>query len=430
MKKIEPAGARDDPRQGLVDWDARPDLVGPDNMPKWHKGTQYHQYPEKGELRRRGAAAVAEGWLPAAPLIGRETRVLAVGSCFARNFTLWLAEHGFNRSFRDSPYNALLHFNADFESPAVVAQQFRWAFDELDPASLLWIDKNRHLIAATEEGKRAVRETLEQTDVLIITLGLSEIWYDRVSGEPLWRALTEDAFDPQRHVFRVESVARTIEWLEAIERIRTARLPGMKIIYTVSPIPLKTTFRPASAMTANAVSKAILRAALDEFLRGHADKLHRDLFYYPAYELVTQYFIDPFREDNRHLSPMVVGSVIGFFVRHFCDPEMSRDRAADSLIGVPGGKILERVMRHADASPAEHGIQELLLRIEELEEDIAELAQICAARQDVIDEVKAAADQRLKLVEELHAVAAQRLMVIESLESALRAKRADGEGSE
>src|SRR6185437_4238308 len=125
-------------------------------------------------------AAIARGWLPSNPIIGPETRVLAVGSCFARYFTLWLAENGFNRAFRHSPYNAMVHYNADFESAAVVAQQFRWAFDELDPAALLWIDKNRHLVAATEEGKREVRATLEQADVLIITLGLSEIWYDKV----------------------------------------------------------------------------------------------------------------------------------------------------------------------------------------------------------------------------------------------------------
>jgi len=159
---------------------------------------------------------------------------LAVGSCFARYFTLWLAEHGFNRAFPESPYNALLQFCADFESPAVVAQQFRWAFDELDPTSLLWLDRNRKLVAATDAGKREVRATLEQADVVILTLGLSEVWYDKVSGEPLWRALTEDLFDPERHVFRVETLAQTMEWLEAIERLRQRYLPRLKIIYTIS----------------------------------------------------------------------------------------------------------------------------------------------------------------------------------------------------
>lgn len=409
------SGYKDD----LVNWRARHHLVTPDNIPKWHKGAVYHQFPDKRELRQRGGQAICEGWLPASPLIGRDTRVLALGSCFARNFTLWLAEHGFNRAFPNSPYNALLHFNSDFESPAVVAQQFRWAFDELDPASLLWIDKNRHLVAATEEGKREVRATLEQTDVLVLTLGLSEIWYDNLSDEPLWRALTEDTFDPGRHVFRVETVEQTLEWLETIERIRNTHLPRLKIIFTVSPIPLKTTFRPVSAITANSVSKAILRAALDQFLRRHEAVLHKSLFYFPAYEFVTNYFIEPFREDNRHLSPLVPGTIISFFVKHFCEAGMMQERQLDSLKALPGGNSLERVMQHAAIAAEDKATRELLVRVAELEEDIADLQGICEARQRVIDEVKLAADDRLRLVEELHRVAQERLAVIEKLQSAL-----------
>lgn len=404
----------------LINWDARHHLVTPDNIAKWHKGAVYHQFPDKRQLREQSLEAIAEGWLPKEPLIGPETRVLAVGSCFARNFTLWLAESGFNRSFRNSPYNALLRFNAEFESPAVVAQQFRWAFDELDPASLLWIDKNRHLVAATDEGKKEVRDTLEQTEVLLLTLGLSEIWYDKISGEPLWRPLTEDKFDPERHVFRIETVHQTMEWLDIIERIRKAHLPRLKIVFTVSPIPLKTTFRPVSAITANSASKAILRGALDEFLRGHGELLNHELFYFPAYEIVTNYFVDPFREDNRHLAPIVPGTIISFFVRHYCRAEMARPGQRESLESMPGGRVLERVMQHASIA-GEGPSRELLIRIAELEEDIVELQQVCDARQHVIDEVKKAADERLALVEQLHRVAAERLSEIERLQAALEA---------
>ena len=417
-----------DYKDSLVNWESRGNVVTPDNISRWHKGAVYNQFPDKRELRSEGGRSLAEGWLPERPLIGRDTRVLAIGSCFARTFTLWLAEHGFNRTFPESPYNALLRFNADFESPAVVAQQFRWAFDELAPGSLLWIDKNRHLVAATEEGKREVRATLEQTDVLVMTLGLSEIWYDRISGEPLWRALTEDTFDPERHVFRVESMAQTLEWLEAIERIRKTYLPKLRIVFTVSPIPLKTTFRPVSAVTANSVSKAILRAALDEFLRRHEDLLGDSLFYFPAYEFVTSYFVDPFREDNRHLAPIVPGTIIAFFVRHFCEAELAVRADPGSLDSLPGGKVLNRVMQHAAIVGESSESRELLVRIAELEEDVAELQGICEARQGVIDEIKRAADERLRLVEELHRVAEERLATIQALDAALKGAKPRGAG--
>ena len=136
-------------------WASRQHLVR--SIAKWHKGPTFDYFPDKLRLRRDGMMAISKGWLPDIPIISTETRVLAVGSCFARNFTIWLAEHGFNRTFPESPYNALLRFNVDFESPAVIAQQFRWAFGEVDAADLLWIDKSRQIVAATDVGQREVR---------------------------------------------------------------------------------------------------------------------------------------------------------------------------------------------------------------------------------------------------------------------------------
>lgn len=389
-----------DHKENLINWQSRQDEITPSFIGKWHKGKTYNQYPDKQQLRQEGLYAIAKGWIPENPIIKPDTRVLAVGSCFARHFTLWLAENGFNRSFPESPYNALLRFNADFESPAVIAQQFRWAFDELDPAALLWVDKNRHLIKATEDGKRQVRATLEQTDVLILTLGLSEVWYDNVSGEPLWRALTEHTYDPDRHVFRVESVSQTIAWLACIERLREKYLPALKIIYTLSPIPLKTTFRPVSAITANAASKAILRTALDEFLRLHEQKVNTQLFYYPSYEMVMSFFVDPFREDNRHLAPIVPGSIVSFFAKHYCESGLMK-RQEGSLASIPGGAAQERFLRHAAVNEDGSQSRELLSRIAELEEEKEGLQKICDERQVIIEGLDKAARERLELIERL-----------------------------
>lgn len=391
-----------DYKEKLINWQSRRDQVTPDFIGRWHLGKIYNQYPDKRALAEEGVAAITKGWLPESPIISPSTRVLAVGSCFARNFTLWLAEHGFNQRFPDSPYNALLRFNADLESPAAVAQQFRWAFDELDPSSLLWIDKERHIFGATEEGKKEVRSTLEQTDVLILTLGLSEVWYDNISGEPLWRALTEDTFDPNRHVFRVETVNKTMEWLESIERIRQLYLPNLKIVFTLSPIPLKTTFRPVSAVTANSVSKAILRAALDEWLLKHQEKVNQSLFYFPSYEIVKEYFIDPFRQDNRHLSAIVPGTIIAHFARYFCTAEIVQ-RNLDSLQDDMGGDAHERVMRHAEEGDEGARARELLARISDLEEENLSLQNVCDERLHVIQELDKAAKERLALIQDLDA---------------------------
>ena len=254
-------------RQSLVDWQGDPDKLSMQNLDDWYLGGAVHRVPTKHDIASEGPKSLLEGWIPETPVIDASTRVIGLGSCFARYFILWLAENGFNKAVDSSPHNALLRFGETFESPAVIAQQFRWAFDELSGSDALWIGKDKEVFEATEERRRLVRSTLEQTDVLILTLGLSEVWYDKQTGEPLWRALTRRHYDPARHVFRVESMQDTKRHLEKIEEIRRRHLPNLRIIFTVSPVRLTATFRPVSAISANSVSKAILRAALDEFLR-------------------------------------------------------------------------------------------------------------------------------------------------------------------
>jgi len=346
---------------------------------------------------------VGDGWLPAEPLITPETRVVAIGSCFARYFVLWLAEHGFNKTTPQSPYNALMRFGTSLESPAVIAQQFRWAFGELDDKAVLWIDKNREVFAASEERRQQVRDTLVATEVLLLTLGLSEVWYDRVTGEPLWRALTVDQFDPERHVFRVETMAQTLHWLETIERLRAQHVPNMKIVFTVSPVRLTVTFRPVSAITANSVSKAIVRAALDEFLRNHQDDLRRHVFYFPSYELVTDYFVDPYEHDNRHISSTVTAGIIRYFVEHYCSADMI-ERSGRSLNDLEGaGQHLERFIRQSRIASTDARSGKLLARIAELEGRSVDLQKICDERQEVIVGLDQAARERLELIHRLDA---------------------------
>src|SRR6266851_5299067 len=120
---------------------------------KWFKDYAYTTYPLKGQLQEGGLGLILAGWKPAEPLITPETRVLAFGSCFAANFAEWLAKNGYNQELTAS-CRALLR--NPFENVAVIAQQFRWAFGEVDPNLLLWVDKDKQCVLATEERRFAV----------------------------------------------------------------------------------------------------------------------------------------------------------------------------------------------------------------------------------------------------------------------------------
>lgn len=374
----------DPARQSLIDW--RQDLNGMSSknpLTRWHKGQVSNRLPNKTQVDMLQMDAVGQGWMPSQPIIFPDSRVVAVGSCFAGYFILWLADHGFNTKIQQSPYNALLRFGSEFENVAVIAQQFRWAFGELDEISLSWIDKNKTFFEATEERRQLVKDTLLNTDVLLITLGLSEVWYDRQSGEPMWRAITSDQFNPEQHVFKVESMEQTLHWLNTIERLRDQYMPHMKIIFTLSPVRFSATFRTVSAFTANNASKAILRAALDEFLRAHSQKLNQNLFYFPSYEFVMEYFIDSFEQDNRHVLATVVTHVINYFVNYYCSDHM---------------KSINNNEQSSAAIVSKTPQAELLARIKLLEDQVSKLQKICDERLVVIEELDKAAKDRLELI--------------------------------
>ena len=387
-------------RRALVEWFHDDSVRSLANVSRWYKGSTYRRLPDKTQLSALGMDALGDGWLPVEPLISPATQVVAIGSCFARYFILWLAEHGFNKSMPQSPYNALLRFGSQLESPASIAQQFRWAFGELDDKAVVWIDKNKEVFEASEARRQLVRDTLLATDVLILTLGLSEVWYDRVTEEPLWRALPVDQFDPKRHVFRVETMAQTLQWLETIERLRARHAPNMKIIFTVSPVALQLTFRPVSALTANSASKAIVRAALDEFLRNHQEDVGRRLFYFPSYELVTNYFIDPYEHDNRHISPTVAAGIIRYFVQHYCSADMI-ERTGRSLRDLDVTGRLEEFIQQSRIASTDARSGELLARIAALEGMVVTLQRVCDERQQVIAGLDRAAQERLELIHRL-----------------------------
>lgn len=91
----------------------------------------------------------------------------------------------------------------------------------------------------------AVRRAFEQAQVLVFTLGRSECWLSAEDGAVFPTCPGSGlggAFDPQRHVFHNSTVSEVVaQAREAIELLRTIN-PGLRVILTVSPVPLIATF--------------------------------------------------------------------------------------------------------------------------------------------------------------------------------------------
>jgi hypothetical protein len=152
----------------------------------------------------------------------------------------------------------------------------------------------------------------------VVTLGLAEVWFDKTDGTVFPRGLTIDQYDPDRHGFRISGLEENVANIARIRNIVRKHRGGVPLIFTLSPVPLSAAFRPINWVAANTVSKSVLRLAIDRLCTVFADD--PTLFYFPAYEIVTGYFAEPFGEDMRHVRPEVVDFVMKTFERTYLRP--------------------------------------------------------------------------------------------------------------
>jgi hypothetical protein len=272
-----------------------------------------------------------KGHLPAQKIIGPRTRVTAFGSCFAENITKHLSKLGFDVSRDRAPDIYISNMGEGLVNVHALLQQFEWALTDMAPPEGLWHGFDAKQFGYDDAVRRKTREVFLSTDVFIITFGLSEVWFDELTGGVFWRAVPMDRYDPNRHKFRVCTFAETMAAIGRIYRLIREQVPNAKAVFTVSPIPLIATFRDQSCITANTASKAIIRAALDEFMRVDLRSEERDVFYFPAFEIINELFPARFMEDGRHLHPHIVPAVMQIFEAYYCDSDLKPEEAERGL---------------------------------------------------------------------------------------------------
>ena len=297
------------------------------------------RWPGKGGTGHRLDGAVEVGGTPSFE-IGPGDLIFTAGSCFARNIEFRLAEVGLQTPMYGP--DVVGGLEALGEQPpffnkynvAVIRQEIAWAAGEetdAKPFALIPLTGgelfdgllNPRKVGARPDQARALRAYAEglyrsvaDCRIVVITLGMAEVWRDRRSGLALNKAppggLIEE--DPERFVLEVMDYGDVLDDLEAIHGILSRRgHPDFKILITVSPVPLNATFRPIDVLAANAYSKAVQRAAVEAFVLAHGN-----VDYFASYETVT--LSDrrlAFEIDNRHVQGAVVDRVVDRFLRSY-----------------------------------------------------------------------------------------------------------------
>ena len=170
-------------------------------------------------------------------------------------------------------------------------------------------------VASYDDHVAAAREALGHAEALIVTLGLNEVWSFKMDGSVFSRSPWRIApsFVEHRILTVEENVIELQQMLDILRRFN----PGVRLIVTLSPVPLYATFlhERYHVVEANAHSKAVLRVAAQEFV-----ETNEGVYYLPSYELVTTGVKEAWDSDQRHVSRAAVHRVMEMFNEMFvCD---------------------------------------------------------------------------------------------------------------
>ena len=248
--------------------------------------------------------------------ISDRCRIATAGSCFAQHLHRALRQHGYRvLDLEPAPPGLAIadrqRFGYDLYSARYgnvysvrqLLQLAREAAGLWTPANLCW-PRGEHWIDALRPGvepegletaeevlaHRAqhlerVRQLLEQFDLFVFTLGLTETWQHRASGTvyPLAPGTQGGVFDPAVHGFHNSRHGEVLEDLHQLMQVLAEVRQGrsFRLLLTVSPVPLTATASGEHVLAATVRSKATLRSAVAEF----CDQ-HDQVAYFPSYELI------------------------------------------------------------------------------------------------------------------------------------------------
>jgi Flp pilus assembly protein TadD len=259
--------------------------------------------------------------------IPRSASFFTAGSCFAREIEWALFHHGARvNSWNPSRtltndlfhrYNTFSIIN-DFAFASGRAYDERYVFKVGEDK---YCDFTSYGVwPSVEDALKARREVIDiyrgwrESDVIILTLGLVEAWFDRVNESYL--NVTPYALfhkEADRFELRITGYPENYAALKDLITFIISENSATKVILTVSPVPFSDTFSGQDVVIANTYSKSVLRAVAQD-LASEFDGVD----YFPSYEIVMLSAPDKvWLPDRRHVDREHVGFVVQQFERAY-----------------------------------------------------------------------------------------------------------------
>jgi hypothetical protein len=289
-------------------------------------------------------------------------KVATAGSCFAQHLANGLKSSGFNyfvpeggedldpKTRKERNYGVYSARYGNIYTTTQLLQLLQEAYSLRTPIDRVWkhsdgrfydpyrpaiepdgFESPDALLASRDIMLAAVRRIVEESNIFVFTLGLTETWRNREDGSiyPVVPGAVIGEHDPAKHEFLNLSVSDVRESLEEAISLFRDRNPSIRFLLTVSPVPLVATYEDRHVLSSTTYSKSVLRVVAEEVSRAQ-------LFvtYFPSYEIITGHYNGGlyFEPDMRNVSMRGVRHVMRNFMREMTEQEDKPDTINPDII--------------------------------------------------------------------------------------------------
>ena len=256
-------------------------------------------------------------------------KISSIGTCFAEEVSTFLSRKdnrynyikyeknifnfsaNWGRVYTVKNLRQIIDYSLNNTTPILIEKFKDNFFDPLREHSVGSNISKKTLEKLIYNHREISKKVFKDSDLLIITLGQNEFWFDSNNNiawgrtPPLDFRNDQKTFAPQEYTFK-----QNFDDLNYIIEVLQSNNSKLKIIFTVSPVLQYATFLGEDIITRSFKGKSILRSVISEIV-----EINKNCFYFPSYEMVMAENTSSFNADNRHVKRGKVNQIMSSIER-------------------------------------------------------------------------------------------------------------------
>lgn len=270
-------------------------------------------------------------------------KIVSAGSCFAQHISGYLQQYNLNYLINETDgTDAQQLFSAQYGNIYTAkqllqliqqvigdfkAQDTSWQIGHqqyIDPfrpniANNIFSSRNK-VLSARKQHLEYVRNLFVDMDIFIFTIGLTEAWQSSYDGAifPVHPHVVGAKVNRDDYIFKNFNITETITDLQQCYDLLKSLNKNVKIILTVSPVPLIATYENRHVIQSTCYSKSLLRVAVQSII-----DQYDDVDYFPSYEIITENKNHYFASDRRTIIPSGIHHVMRLFMQYYADIDIT-----------------------------------------------------------------------------------------------------------